>query len=218
MIAFSSIQDRLLPMRPDKLAREVQLAYQIAARRFATETLMVQEVTTFTVAAGARVASVYALSAERDAVFIIKAERLDGDVPTPLEPLNSRLLREGTLKIAFENGTLYGFVSQEGAFLPYQPPQVDTQVRALVAYKPVGDFDEIDLPHSMEDALVDGALSHLFRLPGSNQNVNLAEVHERRFLNACADAKGASLIGITEYARVSHRPRSWGIGWGRLRK
>lgn len=218
MISFASIQDRLTPMRPDKLTREVQIAFQIAARRFATESFMVQETATFTVTAGARVASVYAIADEKEAVFILKAERMDGTVPFPLEPLNSRLLREGTLKISFENGTLYAYVSQEGTFVPYQPPLVDAQVRALVAYKPIGDFDEIDLPHNMEDALVDGALSHLFRLPGSGQSVNLAEVHERRFLDACSDAKGLVLIGDTEYARASHRPRSWGNGWGRLRK
>lgn len=217
MFTFASIQDRLLPMRPDKLAREAQIAFQVAARRFATETFMVQEVTTFMVAAGARVASVYALADEKEAVFILKAERIEAGVPTPLEPLNSRLLREGTLKIAFDGGTLYAYVSQEGVFVPYQPPLVETQVRALVAYKPVGDFAEIDLPHSVEDALVDGTLSHLFRLPGSGQSVTLAEVHERRFLDACADAKGAVLIGDTEYARTSHRPRSWGNGWGKLR-
>lgn len=219
MISFTQLRDRLLSKRPDIVEREVQLAYQIAVRRYADVTMALQEVHTFTVAAGARVASAYALVDEKEAVFILKAEReVTPGVFDPLHPLNARRLRESTFQIQVGSGTLYAYVSDSGKFIPYQPPTVDTQVRALIAYKPTGDFDEVDLPGSSEDAIVDGVLAELFSLPGRHRSIEMSALKEKAFKGACEDMRGVVLVGDTEFARFTDaRPPSWGTGWGKLR-
>ena len=218
MIAFASIADRILPLRPDKTERELQLGFQVAVRRFAVTSMALQEIHTFTVAAQAHVASAYLAADEKEAVFILKAEKeTSPGIFDPLHPLNSRELRESTLKIAHDVGTLYAYVSDSGRFVPYQRPAADTQVRALIAYKPLGDFDEVDLPSCYEDALVNGTLSYVLRLPGEHQANTRADHHEGLFLAGAEEAATVTLVGDTEYARASRVPsRSWGSGWGKL--
>ena len=219
MISFAAIQDRLLTKRTDKDAREHQMAYQIAVRRFAVISLSLQEVHTFTLTGGARVASTYAAVDEKEALFILKAEKETAPgVFESLFPLNARRLREHTLDISQGIGTLHSFVSDHGRFLPYQIPVADTQVRALIAYKPVGEFDEVDLPGEAEDAIVDGALAELMALPGRQRSAEMADMHSRAFKAAAEDALGVALIGDTQYARsTAAHPRSWVPGWSKLR-
>jgi hypothetical protein len=223
MITFAQIQDRIGCMRPDKLGREWQLAFQVSARRLAAETLGLQAIVEFEVLANSVYSPVYDSTVdEKEAVFIFKAEWQKVDLTwVPLVPLNQEKLNDLTGHTHDSPGEMKAFTSDQGKFRPNRPPAVNTQVRAVVAYKPIGDFDEVDFGPEFEDALVEGALSHLMRLPGELRNVQDFELAERRFLSMSSGLRGSVLVGDVGYARGSINPERlslWGfMGQDRMR-
>lgn len=214
MITFAQIQDRIGCMRPDKMPREWQLAFQVSARRLAMETLGLQEIVEFTVLANSVYAPVYdSPSYMKEAIFIFKAEWQKTDATwEPMRLLNQEGLKDLTKHTHNSPGEMKGFTSDQGRIWPNRPPAIDTQVRAVVAYKPMGDFDEVDFGQDFEDALVEGALSHLMRLPGPDRNLQDSELAERRFLSMASSLRGVVLIGDAGYSRGSTTPKrlsSW---------
>lgn len=207
MIAFADIQDRILPMRTDKFPREGQLAFQVAARRLCKETFALQEVAEFTMPANTVYMDPYVPATDyKDSLYIFKAEYQKPDLTwAPLRILNEVQL-EDTTRHAFNSpGLMKAYTSQNGKFYPNRPPAIDTQVRGVIAYVPLGDFDEIDFPVEFEDALVQGALSHLMRHPGKDKDLKMAEVCEAAFLAMASGFRGSTLIGDVGYARASRK-------------
>lgn len=198
MISFADIQDRIIDARSDKIGRESQLAFQIAARRLAVETLGLFEVVTFTAVAGSKSDVVYDPDTVTDkvSIHIFKAEAMiSSGLWAALTLLNQRDESEFTREAVPQSGTLHSFTTSQGLFVPHNPPLVDTQVRAVVAYKPVGDFDEVNFGPGYEDALVEGALSHLFRLAGPEKSMRDAEDSERKFQCMSGTLRALELIG-----------------------
>jgi len=192
-------------MRPSSLPRLWQLAFQVAIRRIAVETLCFREIVTIDVLADAVTIPVYESADEKECAHIFKAERtnLSGEW-VELYNLNQRQLLEGTLKVNYPSGEFCAFSKAiNGDLVPYAPPAVATQVRAMVAYKPLGDFDEADCGAEFEDAIVAGALAHLLLLPGADQSISLAGQKDVEFLSMCSGLRGSSLIGDIGYARAS---------------
>lgn len=213
MITFAQIQDRIGSMRPDKLPREWQLAFQIGARRLATETLALQETVDFTVTAYAVTTELTWPDLDRECLWIFKAEwQKDDDSWEPMRLYNQEALKDLTRHTQNDAGLMKGFTSEQGKFRPNRPPSVDTQVRAVVAYQPVGDFDEVDFGREFEDALIEGALSHLMRLPGEQRDMNASELAERRFQSMASGLRGTTLIGDAGYIRASSKPRRLQFG------
>lgn len=209
MITFAQIQDRILPMRTDKLAREGQLSFQVSARRLAVETLALQEETEFTVVADVVSSPVYDVAADgKESLFIFKAEwqKPDGTWE-PMHLYNQEALKDLTRHTHNRSGEMKGYTSDQGRFWPNRPPVIDTQVRAIVAYQPVGDFDEVDFGRDFEDALVEGALAHLLRLPGTDRDPQGAELSEKRFQSMASALRGMVLIGDAGYFRGSTQPK-----------
>jgi hypothetical protein len=217
MIAYADIQDRIDGMRTDKLAREFQLAFQVSARRLAELTLGVQEIVTFTVPADTQKMLVYdpAETTDRVSLFVFKAERLNEDTGKwiSLPNLNQRQEQETTLHPTPRSGDMFAFTTDQGLFVPYRPPVVDTQVRATVAYKPVGDFDEVAFGAGFEDALVEGALSHLYRLPGPERDLRAAADAESKFISEASGLRGIVLIGDMGYAKGSGKVKRHRFGF-----
>lgn len=208
MITFAAIQDRIGAMRPDLLPREWQLAFQVGARRLATETLALQDFVLFTIPAESIFVSIDDPDGLRAALYIFKAEwqKTDGTWdPMPL--MNEWALKDLTRHIYNSTGEMKGYTSDQGKFYPNRPPKVDTQVRALVAFKPIGDFDEVDFAQDFEDALVEGALAHLMRLPGQNRDRAESELSENRFLSMVSGLRATTLIGDVGYVRGSTHPK-----------
>jgi hypothetical protein len=214
MITFAQIQDRIGCMRPDLKPRQWQLAFQVSARRLAAETLGLQEVAEFTVLANSVYCAVYDVAVDgKEAVYLHKAEyqKVDGSwEPMPL--MNQEALEELTRHAFNAPGLMKGFTSDQGAFRPNRPPAINTQVRAVVSYKPMGDFDEVDFGQDVEDALVEGALSHLLRLPGHDRDLQGSELSERRFLSMASGLRGTILIGDVGYLRASSQPKRMHFG------
>jgi len=214
MITFAQIQDRILPMRSDKMSREGQLAFQVSARRLAVETLGLQDIVEFTVLANSVYASVYdPVVDQREAVYLFKAEwqRPDGRWE-PMGLFNQDAVKDLT-RHAFNNpGEMKAYTSDQGRFYPNRPPAVDTQVRAVVAYKPLGDFDEVDFGQEYEDPLVEGALSHLMRLPGPEKDMRSAFEYEDSFKVHASGLRGSVLIGDVGYNRGSTQPKRLHFG------
>jgi hypothetical protein len=183
-----------------------QLAFQVAIRRIAVETLCFREDTVaLDVLADTTTIPLYVTADEKECVHIFKAERtnLAGEW-VELYNLNQRQFLEGTLKVNYPSGEFCAFTKAiNGNLVPYAPPAVATQVRAQVAYKPLGDFDEADCGAEYEDAIVAGALAHLLLLPGTDQSVSLAMQKDIEFLSMCSGLRGSSLIGDIGYARAS---------------
>ena len=201
-------------MRADKLSREGQLAFQVGARRLAVETLGLQDIVEFTVLANSVYASVYDPDVDgKEAIYLFKAEwqKLDGSWE-PMGLFNQDAIKELT-RHAFNNpGEMKAYTSDQGRFYPNRPPAVDTQVRAVVAYKPMGDFDEVDFGQEFEDSLVEGALSHLMRLPGPERDMRSAFDYEDSFKSHASGLRGSVLIGDVGYNRGSHKPRKLHFG------
>jgi hypothetical protein len=208
MITFAQIQDRIGCVRPDKLPREWQLAFQVAARRLASETFALQAVVEFTITANSLYIPVYATADEKESIFIFKAEWQKADLSwVPMDPCNQAELAAFTAHTYDTPGEMRQFtVDPQGNFKPDRPPAIDTQVRAVVAYKPLSDFDEVDFGHNYEDALVEGALSYLYRLPGAEKDSAASEMSETRFQALASGLRGAVLVGDAGYARGSSAP------------
>ena len=214
MITFDQIQDRILPMRTDKKAREGQLAFQVSARRLAAETLGLQEIWTFTASKGEIYSDVYDVTVdEKECLFIFKAEWQKADLTwEPIRLYNQEGLKDLTKHMYNTPGEMKGFTSDQGKFWPNRPPDADTQVRSTVAYKPMGDFNEVDFGQDFEDALVEGALSHFMRLPGPDRDMQASELSERRFLSMGSSLRGVVLIGDAGYSRASTTPKRLHFG------
>ncbi len=217
MLNFTAIQDRVLPFRPDLLERSAQIGFQVAVRRLAEGTYALQETKVLDLAGGVDVASVYTAADEKESLFILKADRNSAGLWVPLESLNRRLLREGTPLIQEAAGTMSAFLSDHGKFRPYQPPLAATQVRLLVAYKPTGDFEDVDLASDFENALVAGTLAYSMALPGTHQDKALAERREHDFIAFIFDHRAMELIGETDYTPYRKRARRLGNGFNKLR-
>lgn len=206
MLTFASIQNRIGPMRPDKLPREGLLAFQVAAKRLAEETFGLQEVVEFTLLANSVYQAIYDPTTDlKEAVHMFKAEWQDtAGAWQPLRLLNENAL-EATTRHAFNSpGTLRAFTYTQGKFYPNRPPAIDTQVRGVVAYSPLGDFSEVDFGAEYRDALVEGSLAYLLRLPGKEQDRNAAAASENAFQSMCSGLRGVNLTGAIGYARASH--------------
>ncbi len=202
-------------MRGDIKDRRGLMAFQVAARRLAVETLGLQEEVTFTVTANTVITTlVYPPDQPKESLYIFKAEWLKSDGVTfePIRIYNQDALKELTHHTHNNPGEMKGYTSDQGRFYPNRPPAVDTQVRAIVAYKPTGDFDEVDFGHEFEDALVEGALSYFMRLPGPDKDMFSAELSERRFLSEASALRGMVLIGDVGYLRASVKPRKHHFG------
>jgi hypothetical protein len=214
MFAYEYIRDRIDPMRPDLKGRMGQLAFQVAARRLATETLDLQEEVIFLATAGSVYTQIYTPDVDwRVALYIFKAEyqKPDGHYH-PLPLFNQDALRDLTKHTHNDSGDMKGYTSVDGNFWPNRPPAIDTQIRAWVAYKPIGDFDEVDFGPDYEDALIQGALAHLLRLPGEHRDPQGAETAEVRFESECSHLRGINLIGDVGYSRASEKPRKHHFG------
>ena len=213
-ITFDQIQDRILPMRTDKKDREGQLAFMVSARRLAAETLGLQEEVLFTVTAGTVATTlVYAAAEAKECLYIFKAEwqKPDGTYE-PIRLYNQEALKDLTRHTQNTPGLMKGYTSDQGRFWPNRPPSVDTVVRSIVAYKPVGDFGEVDFGHDFEDALVEGALSQFMRLPGPDKDMQLSELSEKRFQSMASSLRGVILVGDSGYARASEKPHKHAFG------
>lgn len=206
MVTFAQVQDRIGCLRPGSLPRLWQLSFQVAIRRIAVETLCFREDTApLDVLADTTAIPLYVAEDEKECVHIFKAERTDpAGEWVELYNLNQRQFMEGTLKVNYASGEFCAFTKAiNGNLIPYAPPNVATQVRAKVAYKPLGDFDEADCGAEYEDAIIAGALAHLLLLPGADQNISLAMQKDIEFLSMCSGLRGSSLIGDMGYARAS---------------
>ena len=107
------------------------------------------------------------------------------------------------------------YTSDQGRFRPNRPPAADTQVRALVAYQPTGDFDEVCFSHEFEDALVEGALAHYLAPARQGARPAAAADADGRFLSMASELRGMALIGDQGYVRGSTSPRKH-ERWGRF--
>jgi len=243
MITFGQIRDRIQPMRTDKKDRQAQMAFQVGARRLASETFGLQEIVIFTMPAGAFAVEPYSQASqivlgdgssltidpttltysdptdnpwEKETVTIFKAEFLSSDGSwRGLHLYNQQLLGKMSHKIEPGWGTMRAYTSDQGRFRPNIPPAADTQVRAVVAYQPTGDFDEVCFSHQFEDALVEGALAHYLRLPGKGRDLAAAADADGRFLSMASGLRGMALIGDQGYVRGSTSPRKH-ERWGRF--
>lgn len=206
MLQFTDFQDRIGPMRPDRLPREWQLAFQVAVRRLCQETMALQYVVEFTMPTGSTSQEILYTNDDGLAlvsVYIFKAEYEDTQGNwNELRLHNQEQMREHS-HVLPSQGIMRAFTSTMGRFQPNVPPAVDTNVRALVAFKPTGDFDAIDLGVDYEDAIVAGALAHLLRLPGTERDLNRADAEEVKFMNLASSLRGAVLVGDAGYARAS---------------
>lgn len=210
-IAFADIQNRIGPMRPDKLPRECQIGFQVAARRLAEETFGLQEVQEFTHTAGTFMMPVYVpLTDFKTAVEIFKAEWEDTNGTWhPMRKMNEIQL-EATTRHTFNSpGTMHIFTYYQGMFYPNRPPEVDTQVRVVVAYAPLGDYDTVNFGIEYEDALVQGTLAYLLRLPGKNQSFDEARRSEEAFISLASGLRATNLVGAEGYARGSRPLRRY---------
>lgn len=223
MIDYSDLQERILVQRDDLLPRQGQIAFQVAVKRLATKTLGIQEVTDFNVVAGSRLCPVYDpadTSIEKKCVHIFQAAvSTDGGLKwSALGLLNEASLSPMHMDPVQPPGSMRVFSCKDGAFVPYPPPLTDAQVRALVAYQPFGDFSTVELGADFEDAVVEGALSHLLRIPGLRLNLQGAEIAERRFQGYCSELRGSTLLGVNgfmDYIGTSLPPSN---RWGKLRR
>jgi len=241
MIRFADIQDRIIPMRDDKKPREGMLAFQVAARRLATETLGLQEIVWFNMPMGAFSVNVYQNATaivtgdgdtltglepstwestdspfNKEAVYLFKAEWLNVTGKWNVMGLHNQSHLDRSMRHVEPNdGYMRAFTSDQGHFRPNRPPSVDTQVRAHVAYKPIGDFDEVHFGPEYEDALIEGALSYYFRLPGKGQDREEAARAEDRFNALSSGLRGTELIGDVGFNRASTGPKR-GARWGRF--
>jgi hypothetical protein len=237
MIRYDQIRDRIESMRSDKKGRDGQLAFQIGARRLASETLALQEIVIFTLPAGALAVEPYsqpgAISTDlvaddgsittvdtstwegsdssqaRESLYIFQAEYQDPVTGqwSKLVPYNQQALESVGHHLVPSDGVMRAFTSDHGRFRPNRPPMVDTQIRAKVAYQPTGDFDGVHFSHEFEDALVEGALAHFYRLPGPGRDPNAAADSENAFLSIAAGLRGITLIGDMGYHRGSTHPK-----------
>lgn len=216
MLQFADFQDRIGCMRPDRLPREWQIAFQIAARRVCEETFALQQQVQFTMPLGDT--SQELLFTDENgvtmvSVYIFKAQYQDEQGRwNALNQLNQAKMRDHTHAVTPQQGVMRGFTSEMGRFVPDHPPSVDTQVQVLAAFKPVGDFDLIDLGPDFEDVLVAGALSHLLRLPGAERNIEHAGAEEAKFIAMASGLRGTTLVGDVGYARASRSPRRRRLG------
>lgn len=205
MILFDEIADRILPMRPDIKDRQAQLGFQVAVRRLAVDSLALQEVVALTLVAGTTRAEVYAPEVEKNCVCILKGEARDLGSTADfegLESLNEGDYRQSNLALTEDVGSVIAFVDDGGAFVPYFTPDVDHELRLLVAYAPKGgDFDSAPLNADAEDAIVAGTLAYILRLPGKHQNLQLAENEDGKFVDFAADVRSRMLLGIHGYRR-----------------
>ena len=214
MFAYAYIRDRIDSHRPDLKGRMGQLAFQIAARRLATETLDLQEEVLFTAPAGSVYTEIYTPDEDwKVSLYIFKAEYQKSDgTYSPLPLYNQDAVQELTKHTHNDPGVMKAYTSVDGNFWPNRPPAFDTQIRAIVAYKPIGDFDEVDFGPQYEDALVQGALAHLLLLPGEHRDPKGAESAEGKFISECSHHLGVNLIGDVGYSRASEKPRKHCFG------
>ena len=82
-----------------------------------------------------------------------------------------------------ENGVLKYATFELGSIKWFDPPKYDTAISATVSVVPTTlvSSDTLNIPVQAEDAIVQGAISLLFSLPGEEQDKRLALEHERRF-------------------------------------
>jgi hypothetical protein len=214
MTQFSDIQDRISPFREDKRPREAQLAYQISCRRLAIETLALREQATFTVPAGATSTPIYDPTFQREAIYIFRANQ-QGPGSNGWREL--RLYNQAEIVDLYQQitpmaGLMAAYTTVQGRFWPNRPPSADTLILADVAYKPVGDFDEVDFGPEFEDAIVNGALAHYMLLPGEGRDKEMAREFEVRFASEAGALRGAVLVGDAGYNRASTAPKRHHFG------
>jgi len=238
MIRYDQVRDRIEAMRSDKKGREGQLAFQIGARRLASETLALREIVIFTMPMGALYVGPYdqagsATSTEivigdgdtltfdtstwestdspytRESIFIFEAECQDLVTGKwhHLRPYNQLLLDKAQHHLIPDDGVMRVFTSDQGRFRPNRPPTADTQIRAVVAYQPTGDFDEVRFSHEFEDALVEGALAHFMRLPGPDRDLIAAADAEDAYSARASSLRGMIMIGDMGFHRGSSTPK-----------
>lgn len=217
MLQFADFQDRIGCMRPDRLPREWQIAFQIAARRVCEETFALQQEVQFTMPAGSlsqELEFTDVNGVEMFSVYIFKAMYQDSNGNwNELGLENQAKMRDHGHAVTPAPGTMRRFTSVMGRFVPNCPPEVDTQVQVLAAFKPVGDFDLVDLGPDYEDVLVAGAIAHLLRLPGAERNLDRADAEEAKFLAMASGLRGAVLVGDVGYARGSKGSKRKRFGW-----
>ena len=210
MTQYAYIRDRIEPFREDLKPRQGQLAYQISCRQVALETLALREIVTFTIPAGTISQPIYDPTYEKEAIYIFRA-MLSG-ASKDLRLYNQAELEDLYHSISPGEGTIAAYTTDQGQFWPNRPPSVDTQVIADVAYKPIGDFDEVDFGPEFEDAIVHGALAHYLALPGKGQDKAEARRLETQFITECSSLRGANLVGDAGYYRASTAPRRHHFG------
>jgi hypothetical protein len=210
MTQFAYIRDRIEPFRDDLKPRQAQLAYQIACRQVAMETLALREFVVFTIPAGTISQPIYDPTHEKEALYIFSA-KLDGhrrDLPL----YNQAELEDLYHNISPFEGIIAAYTTDQGQFWPNRPPSADTQVIADVAYKPIGDFDEVNFGPEFEDPIVHGALSHYLALPGAGQDKAEARRLETQFITECSSLRGVNLVGDAGYYRASTTPKRHHFG------
>ena len=241
MITFDQIRDRIEPLRGDKKPREAQLSFQIGARRLASETYGLEEIVLFTLPAGAFRVEPYRYASaivtddgyqitidpatwqstdnpfQKETVLVVKADYQTASGSwNGLHGYNEQLMFKHHHHVEPASGSsLRAYASDRGQFRPNRPMLIDTQIRAVVAYQPVGDFTGVEFSHEYEDALVEGALASYLRLPGKDMDRREAAECEARFLSMASALRGMSLIGAQGYARGSTHPRH-GKRWSRF--
>jgi hypothetical protein len=214
MTQFSDIQDRISPFREDKRPREAQLAYQISCRRLALETLALREQIEFTVPAGAISTPIYDPTQQRESIYIFRANIGSGSGWKELRLYNQAEIVDLYHHINPREGIMAAYTTVQGQFWPNRPPSADTVILADVAYKPVGDFDEVDFGPEFEDLIVSGALAHFMLLPGEGRDVAMAREFEVRFLSEAGSLRAANLVGDAGYSRASTTPKRHHFGQG----
>ena len=212
MTQYAYIRDRIEPFRDDLKPRVAQLSYQVACRQVALETLALREFVEFTIPAGTICQPIYDPTYEREAIYIFRAKLSGHRRDLPL--YNQDALEDLYHNLSPFEGTIAAYTTDQGQFWPNRPPAADTQVIADVAYKPIGDFDEVGFGPEFEDAIVHGALAHFLALPGSGQDKSEARRLEAQFITESSSLRGANLVGDAGYKRASVAPKRHHFGQG----
>ena len=215
MLIYSYLSDQVTSMRQDRRPADGLRSFQIAAGRLAAETLGLQEIVQFTVPDGQiQTAPLVPSEDQQISLYIFKAEWQNPAtgkwIPLPL--YNQDAVMDLTRHTYNNPGEMKAFTSIQGNFYPNRPPAVDTLVQAVVAYRPLGDFDEVPFGPDFQDALVQGMLSHYMLLAGPDKDKQMAHEAEVKFLSMASSLRGTELIGDVGYSRASEKPRKHHFG------
>jgi hypothetical protein len=174
------------------------------------ETLALREFVTFTIPAGTISQPIYDPTYEKESLYIFRAKLSGHRRDLPL--YNQAEMEDLYHNLSPNEGIIAAYTTVQGQFWPNRPPAADTQVIADVAYKPIGDFDEVDFGPEFEDAIIHGALAHFYALPGDGQDKAEARRLETQFITECSSLRGAALVGDAGYNRASTVPRRHHFG------